>query len=118
MNTTLTGLKPDMKQTGADRGMTSESTRPKNLGPLFATAPGHTSEEFVPKRAGGWDRRSVVRLTPYQINSMPSETLIEIVNQWNDRLPQPDVRYRLHYLDRNTLEQLVYLVRQSCRCQP
>lgn len=121
MKSTLADYDPEVKQHPASSSVPAGSKREKPIYSLFDAGSGaasrQTPADFIAKRESGWDRQSVLHLTHYQINVMPSETLIEIVNQWCDVLPQPDVKSRLHYLNRNTLEQLVYLVRQACRCR-
>ena len=62
-----------------------------------------------------WGKESVANLDAYQVTAMPSELLSRIVRRWAEYLPRPDVKHRLQYLDRSTLEQLVYLVREICR---
>src|SRR6056297_788058 len=62
-----------------------------------------------------WGQHAIANLTANEIYWMPSESLVLIIDRWSIHLPQPDVTFRLPDLDRNTLEQLVYLVRQICR---
>lgn len=62
-----------------------------------------------------WSRKAIARLSPSQISFLPDETLVEVIDRVCDFLPQPEVRERLCYLDREALERLAYLVRQACR---
>ena len=78
---------------------------------------GALSISEFPERETGWSRTEIARLSPAQISFLPEETLAEVIAGACDCLPQPDVCDRLCYLDRESLERLVYLVRQSCRRQ-
>lgn len=71
--------------------------------------------DLVDTRGSRWNRRSVAGLTRHRIAVIATETLIEIIDEWSEFLPQPGVRDRLEYLDRDTLQRLVYLIRQVCR---
>jgi hypothetical protein len=62
-----------------------------------------------------WNRTAIARLSRGQISFLPDDVLQEVIEQTCDFLPQPEVRDRLCYLDRESLERLAYLVRQACR---
>lgn len=82
----------------------------------------HISDEYESTTVSGasdeqdvWSRKAIARLSPGQISFLPDETLVEVIDRTCDFLPQPEVRERLCYLDREALERLAYLVRQACR---
>ena len=64
-----------------------------------------------------WCPHIIAKLSPRFISFMSQETLIEILEQEHDWLPQPANRTHLKLYDREVLEFLVYVVRQCCRTQ-
>ena len=64
-----------------------------------------------------WSRHAITKLTRLLISFMSMDSLIELIEQRCEWLPQPAVREHLNDYDRKTLERLVYLVRQCCRNQ-
>lgn len=82
-----------------------------------ASPPEGASVAVSPDEPSGWDRATIAGLSRGQISFLPDETLAAIIDRACKFLPQPEVRGRLCYLDRESLERLVYLVRQAFRQQ-
>lgn len=78
-------------------------------------SPATASASGSPDEPSCWDREAIAGLSPGRISFLTDETLVEVIDCACDFLPQPDVRGRLCYLDRDSLERLTYLVRQACR---
>lgn len=62
-------------------------------------------------------KAAIAELSPTEICRMTHEDLVRVVRAGQMSFLHPDELNHLQYLDRSTLERLVYLARRTCRNQ-